>query len=401
LRVAYVTALFPYEQGEGFLIEEVRALGSLLELFVVPVRLQTREPYHPVEGAKVLPRPLIALDIIAGSLIEFLTRPLRSLRSIATVLRADRRPAIRLKNMAVVPKALWLSRRVRLLRIRHIHAHWAGTSATMAWLAADVAGVPWSLTAHRWDIDEGNALAEKLHSATFTRAISQRGLDQLKRVDNSATLMVIPMGVAIPGVTANVRETRKLRLFVPANLFRVKGHRYLLRALALLSEKAVVESCDLAGSGPELEDLAKLTRKLDLLGIVHFLGAIAQGEVIRRYQESLVDAVILPSIVTTAGEQEGVPVALMEAMAYAVPVIATRTGAISELVEGAGLLVPPEDAVALSEAILSLLSTNSRRELGAKGRDRVCSRFSVSLTSARLAQAIQEATDRADLSTTA
>ena len=53
-----------------------------------------------------------------------------------------------LKNLAVYPKGLWLARLAREWRADHIHAHWAATTATMALVASEFSGIPWSFTAH-------------------------------------------------------------------------------------------------------------------------------------------------------------------------------------------------------------------------------------------------------------
>mgnify|MGYP000862979628 FL=1 len=87
----------------------------------------------------------------------------------------------------------------------------------------------------------------------------------------------------------------------------------------------------------------------------------------------------MPSIENKDGEKEGIPVALMEAMAAGVPVISTTTGGIPELLDnGAGILVPPEDSEALANAIERLLKyPELRRELGIKGREKVEKEFAI------------------------
>ncbi|MNL26702.1 putative teichuronic acid biosynthesis glycosyltransferase TuaC [compost metagenome] len=90
---------------------------------------------------------------------------------------------------------------------------------------------------------------------------------------------------------------------------------------------------------------------------------------------------MLPSIRTQTAipEEEGIPVALMEAMAAGVPVISTPTGGTAELLgEGAGMLVPPEDAPAIAEAIARLLrDPEARRAQVQRGREKVASQFSI------------------------
>jgi glycosyltransferase involved in cell wall biosynthesis len=87
----------------------------------------------------------------------------------------------------------------------------------------------------------------------------------------------------------------------------------------------------------------------------------------------------VPSIDLGNGLHEGIPVALMEAMSRGVPVVATRTGGIPELVSpGTGLLVPPGDSIALADAIQSVLEDAGLREtLARSGRKRVMQAYDI------------------------
>jgi colanic acid/amylovoran biosynthesis glycosyltransferase len=88
------------------------------------------------------------------------------------------------------------------------------------------------------------------------------------------------------------------------------------------------------------------------------------------------DMLVLPSVVTDTGDKEGIPVALIEAMSYRVPVVATATGGIPELFQGMHgaplVLVPPEDPAALAETIERLIKNREVRDrLAEAGRRRV------------------------------
>jgi colanic acid/amylovoran biosynthesis glycosyltransferase len=106
--------------------------------------------------------------------------------------------------------------------------------------------------------------------------------------------------------------------------------------------------------------------------------------------------VVLPSVDLGSGLHEGIPASLMEAMARGIPVVSTRTGAIPELlVDGAGVMVPAADPVALADALQRLLSDDAFRATTARsGRQRVCREFSAKATMSQLIQKIETADGR-------
>jgi colanic acid/amylovoran biosynthesis glycosyltransferase len=97
------------------------------------------------------------------------------------------------------------------------------------------------------------------------------------------------------------------------------------------------------------------------------------------YEDGAVTAVILASIDLGNGLHEGVPVALIEAMSYGIPVVATPTGGTAELVRpGNGLLVPPAEPAALADAVQTLLEdAGLRQQLGESGRQRVFENYDI------------------------
>nr|WP_279232290.1 glycosyltransferase [Thermus albus] len=165
-------------------------------------------------------------------------------------------------------------------------------------------------------------------------------------------------------------------LLCPAAFLPIKGHKYLLEALRLLPEHVHLW---LAGEGPLKSELMSLVQNLGLESRVRFLGYLAHDKLLELYSEGLVDAVVLPSVDLGEGLNEGIPVALIEALAFGYPVVATATGGIPELLaEGAGLLVPDKSPEALAQAISQLVyDENLRKELGRRGRLRVEQEFAV------------------------
>ncbi|MFD6042590.1 glycosyltransferase [Streptomyces koyangensis] len=160
-------------------------------------------------------------------------------------------------------------------------------------------------------------------------------------------ITVIPNGLApeafTPARPAAVETALPVVLCV-ANLSRHKGHRHLLDAVARLRGGPAECTLLLVGDGPER---AALQEQAAALGIdARFLGRRADTAPLR----ARADAVVLPSL------EEGMPNAVMEAMAAGRPVVATAVGGTPELLEGRGLLVAPGRADALADALARVLT---------------------------------------------
>jgi glycosyltransferase involved in cell wall biosynthesis len=257
----------------------------------------------------------------------------------------------------------------------------------MAMIAAEASGIPWSFTAHRWDIAEDNLLSRKLRTASFVRAISERGAAALHSVVPNARVHVIHVGVEVAEEPSrSATDGAPLKVVVAANLVEVKGHVYLLRAVAALKHDGVTVQLDVIGDGHLRESLERTATTLGVRDLVSFHGAVSHEELLHRLRGHTWDVCVLPSIVTSTGEHEGIPVSLLEAMSASVPVVATSTGSIPELLgDGAGVLVPPNDPDALAAALADLARDARWREaLGRAGRDRVRHEFDVRSTTERL-----------------
>lgn len=172
-------------------------------------------------------------------------------------------------------------------------------------------------------------------------------------------ITVIPNAVDIPTAPSDVGTSPAVGLNV-ANLYSHKGHGVLLDALRLLNEPPKIM---LIGEGPERERLEARVRAEGLGKHVQLLGSVADGAMFWR------DA----KFGILASYEEGMSNAVMEAMAYGVPVVATAVGGITELIEDgvSGLLVRPNDAAALAKAMTRLASDPKLRVmLGARARER-------------------------------
>jgi glycosyltransferase involved in cell wall biosynthesis len=145
-----------------------------------------------------------------------------------------------------------------------------------------------------------------------------------------------------------------------------KGHGILLRAMAALRARQLDVELTLIGDGILRAELERLAGRLGLGDSVRFVGALDGDEVLRTVSQHAL--FVLPSL------QEGMPRALLEAMALGVPVIATHVGGVAEVLEPASL-VPPADIDALSDKIAHIISDARWRERQTQSQRETVRRF--------------------------
>jgi colanic acid/amylovoran biosynthesis glycosyltransferase len=387
VRLCIVSAKYPFGRKEPFLDTELRALADPRDTrTIVPTSPDVRELGYERVPADVVRLPLAGVTTFALAARAFVRRPLRALGAVATLL-SERYPLrAKLKNLAVVPKGLALAELARARRFDHLHAYWLSTPATVAWLAARVSGVPFSATTHRWDLYENNMAARKLHDATFVRTISERGRRDLLAMTagDPAKAVVVPLGVELPaprrvsvhageGRGEPAAERRPLRILCAARLVPVKGHAVLLAALARLRARGVPFACTLAGEGELRGEIEREIAAAGLGDAVRLAGDVPHDALLAQLQAGEYDVSVIPSVELPGGLWEGVPVALIEAMAAGAVVVGTDSGSVGELVDGTtGLLVPHSDSVALCAALERLAGDPElRARLREAGRARV------------------------------
>lgn len=385
-----MTASLPFGPGEAFVATEIlEMVRQGHEVLVVPVRprgtivhQEGRELAGLVEATS-----LVSARVIAAAARVAARRPLRALRALRLALAPGFR-VVTLKNLSLVPKGLWLADLAERRHCDHIHAHWASAPASLALLANEAGGCPFSFTAYRWDIAENNLLDTKVRRAAFARAHDGQGQQELaeRACVPAAAVTLLHTGIVLPRRAPTMPADHALRVVVPANLVEKKGHCYLLEAVAMLRTDSVVVDVTLAGDGPLRVTLEAQARELDIADRVRFTGVVPHRTLLERMAAGEWNVMALPSIETPSGEKEGIPISLTEAMACGLPVLSTRTGGIPELLApGTGLMVTPASADALYGALKALAADPERREaLGRAGRRRVEEMFAVDVIVRRL-----------------
>lgn len=185
-----------------------------------------------------------------------------------------------------------------------------------------------------------------------------------------------------------LKAGQRARLLSIARLVEKKGIEFAVRAAAKARQKDF--QYDIVGDGPLRPALEKLAAELGVADRVKLLGWKQQTEVVALLDQA--HLLVAPSVTGRDGDQEGIPVAMMEAMAMGLPVLSTRHSGIPELVEDgrSGFLVAERDVGALADRLDSLLASPERwPAMGEAGRRRVESDFDINRLNDALVERIR------------
>jgi colanic acid/amylovoran biosynthesis glycosyltransferase len=405
MQVLYFTSLFPC-WSETFIVREI------LELIRMGVDVRIVSLKHPQEkmvqsdANSLLDRviyPAKGWGSACRALQECVCHPLRELCALALMAHALwRRPQALAKSVVVWWRTLALLKVLRTLNPNHLHAHWATYPSTSAWLAAQRLGKPYSFTAHAHDIFlEDHLLSHKMRTAAFGVTISEFNRQYLATKISPIALQcmkIIHCGVR-PADFAFTPDARQRNLIVAVGrLDHIKGFIHLIDACQLLMQQSVSFTCQIIGEGPLRAQLEQRISQHGLSAYVTLLGA-QKSETVRDHL-ARASVFVLPSVVTPSGDRDGIPVALMEAMAVGLPVVSTRVSGIPELIHHGqgGLLAEPGSAAELAQCIAQTLRDPVQaRRMAVYARATVEQDFDVSKEAAKLLEAfnLETAVDRA------
>jgi len=383
---------------ETFILREMMELelqGQGVSLY--PLILQKQPIVHPEAQpwiARAHRLPYISSDVLEANARALAARPGRygDLWK-RTAWENQTSSNFLIRALALLPKAAYAARLMQREGVAHIHAHYATHPAFVAWVIHQLTGLSYSVTVHAHDIFVRTAmLATKLREAAFVVAISDYNRDYLARLLGEwvrEKTHVIHCGIAPAAYTPHLNlpsPGERFEIINVGSLQPYKGHRHLLEACALLRDQGLPVHCRIVGGGEERPRLERQRADMRLEGVVELLGPKSQDEVARLLPTA--QCYVQPSIITPSGKMEGIPVALMEALACALPVVATKISGIPELVRPGetGLLVPPADAHALAGALATIYhDPHHAAQRADAGRALVLREFELSANVKRLA----------------
>ncbi len=383
--VGLLVKRFP-KLSETFILEEVLGLERLgVELQIYALAAPSDAHAHADAArvrASVTQVPARLREdpggIVAAHLNLLCRHPARYAAAWAGALRRGR------AGLRDFMRAGWLAQRMQRDGVEHLHTHFISAPADVAELASQVGGRPFSISAHAKDIylSPATDLKRKLTAACFTVTCTEFNRRTLSAIAPEARVVRMYHGidgrVFHPSHRLRPMAAPRLvpRLLSVGRLVEKKGLDTLVDACRLLHGRGVAFLCDIVGYGEERDRLAAQIDSHGLGGQIRLLGKLTREHVIERYAHATV--YVQPSRVATDGDRDGIPNVLLEAMAIGLPVVTTRVSGIPELVRhrANGLLVEPDDAAALADAIEQLIDTPALAAgLARAARDTVTEHF--------------------------
>jgi glycosyltransferase involved in cell wall biosynthesis len=264
-----------------------------------------------------------------------------------------------------------------------LHVNWPFPHGLMAWPTSKLLKIPMVFSFHGGELLLANKFGFVAHilrwllpqasSITANSSFTQSLIYKL----TNRPVKIIPYGLTIEPKSSQKSHLSSLpQLLFVGRLDERKGLRYLLEALPLVLAKQPVR-LRVVGKGILEQELKSQCHDLGLDSRVEFLGFLSKEELANEYANC--DIFVLPAIVDSKGDTEGLGIVIIEALAHGKPVIASRVGGISDVINSGitGVSIPQKDPESLANAILSLIANPVAAEkMGYKGLEDIKFRFS-------------------------
>ncbi|ATW89149.1 glycosyltransferase involved in cell wall biosynthesis [Halohasta litchfieldiae] len=375
MHILYLLNEFP-KLSESFVINEIHGLEQRGHEISIIALKKTGEIIKHDELAELdatvrfLPSPGVQ------SAIQAVSRPLKLAEGYNQLQLLSMKKAIGTRYIAG-----HLNREIRSLPNvpDHIHTHFFDwPKFSLSYIGFDI---PMTITAHAFGLfQEGTntqrrALADRVDRIV---TISEYNRTYLRETVGIGTpIDVVRMGIRSEKFNP-IGTTVDGRFLTVARFVEKKGIRYAIDAITAVADQYPEIEYHIIGSGPLEADFREQIVSNGLTEQVQLLGRVSDERLIQELNEA--SAFLLPCVIAADGDRDGIPVALMEAMAMKTVPISTTASGIPELIQHNknGLLVEPKDSEQLSATIMTLLSNPQRhRELAAEARKRVCEMYNV------------------------
>jgi len=349
-KIAYILDEFP-KLSETFILREILELKkNTLDLEIISIKFPVKE-FIPTGLEDIIKTviyipSLFSIKVLGIHLYFLLKNPIKYLYIYFYLLiRTHRNLRVFLRTIYHLNIGIYLSKILKTKQIKHIHAIFASGPTTVAWVISYILNIPFSFTAHAIDIyADPIMLEEKLKQSKFVVTCSQfnkRYLLSLCPGISEEKIHLVYHGVTIDKFDINNerKEEKGLLILSVGRLIEKKGFSYLIEACKILKEKGYEFKSIIIGDGPEYSKLNKLVENYNLEKIVILTKALPFDEVMKVYKKASI--FVLPCIIASNNDRDGIPNTILEAMAFRLPVISTRISGIPEAIENmkTGLLI--------------------------------------------------------------
>lgn len=386
-RLVYFINLFP-NLIETMIYREVEGLQRLgYDAHIFSIR-RPSDAIVPLEARHLAQRTTYILPLRLGRLLSRHLSALRRYRwryaqvLLEVVSGTHTRWRDRVRTVCHFAEAVIVLPDIERLRPDHLHAHWAVGAATCAMVVSRFLGIPFTFTAHAYDIwRERLLLPQKLQAAALVITCAACNREHL--IDafgaDPDKVRVVYHGLDLEHFRPQPRPLKSEPVILSVGrLVEQKGFDRLLRACGALAAEGERFRCDIVGDGPLRDELERLAIDRGLAGRVRFLGRLHQEDVIEHY--STADIFALMCVPASDDDRDGIPNTLIEAMAMELPCVSTGFSGVPELVVDGrtGLLVGTDDHERAVAALRTLLrDAELRRRMGQAGRRRVAEAFTI------------------------
>jgi glycosyltransferase involved in cell wall biosynthesis len=355
VRVLHVIDGLGHGGAETVMLNELRLIDrDRFRMYVV----STSADHHPAVLARARANAASA-EIIAGNALW----DVRPAAALARLIRRERIDVVHthLEGADVVGgAAAWFTRRPVVSTLHIVH-EWRDNLRPRRRALADFAT---RRLARRFI-----AVSDAVKDSHVRRlGLDPRSVDVLPNV--SLADRTLPPGFDVAAKRAELGVSGEIVLCAVVNLIENKKDvATLVHALALVRERTDAPFTMLiVGDGPQREQLVDLADRLGVADVVRFLG----------YRDDATEIMASSDVFCHATLFEGMPMVLLEAMTLGVPIVATRTPEITELIDDGktGVLVAPKDAAAFADAIVAVLSSASlRSDLARHAQQEIAAHF--------------------------
>lgn len=393
MKIAYLTNQYP-KVSHSFIRREIAGVEAKgLEVVRYALRPIDESQLHDPADAAEAKKTRAILDVGFGGLIGAnswakLTRMGRYFKALSVAVRMGRRSEVGvIRHLIYLMEACVLTRWCERDGVDHLHVHFGTNPTTIARLARILGGPTYSFTVHgpeEFDHPEALSLGEKIEHAAFVVGVSSFGRSQLFRWcghEHWPKIHEVHCGVDDSFLKSHAEANASNRLVCVGRLCEQKGQLLLIEAAHRLHDEGLDFGLILVGDGELRDEIEGLIDRYGLRSKVTITGWQSGEQVIEHLKRGRV--MVLPSFA------EGLPVAIMEALALGRPVISTYIAGIPELVNrGCGWLIPAGSIDDLVNALREALACESDElaRMGEAGARRVGHRHDASIEAAKLAE---------------